>query len=219
MSEIRLFAKIHSTKELGKGNLIIDIEVISLNDKGILPNTDFIIKAGDITKKRTTNNEGIYRNDEVFECKTIFDKIELLKNNNITNAVYYTNIKSSFNEIKDILIPDNFINNISKDIDDDEKNYERYIIWHLEEGSSFIKGQLISTIRYHYLKVKENKTIQLKAQEGGVLIKKNLGAVTEYISIKDNVRISEVVNVPVGYEIRIESSLTETIIGQYAISK
>ena len=109
MSEIRLFAKIHSTKELGKSNFIIDIEVISLDEKGLLPNTDFIIKAGDITKKRTTNNEGIYRNDEVFESQTTVGKIELLNKKEKKVSDYYLPIITSKNSyvIKDISISTN----------------------------------------------------------------------------------------------------------------
>ena len=109
MSEIRLFAKIHTAKEFGRGNLIIDIEVISLDKKGILPNTDFIVKAGGVTKKRTTNNEGVYRNDEVFESNKSIIKVVLLSGDGADNTIEYflpptNNIQSGIEFLKDLSV-------------------------------------------------------------------------------------------------------------------
>jgi len=211
MSNIKLFAKIHSTKELGKGNLIIDIEIISLDDKGLLPNTDFIIKLGEIIKKRTTNNEGVYRNDEVLESENVFNKIELQNKKGENISDYYLPITTSNSsyEVKDvsISIDDILIENV-------EEYIYFHIIWHIYEKEHINKGQLIASLSiYHHLKedavIKEGmsrfgveKTIYFKAKEKGVFIKKNIGEVGEG-------------SIGVMSEIPIDLNNSLLIIGQY----
>lgn len=87
--ETKIFAQIHSLKEISKQNYLIDIEIVSLDDNGIIPNKDFIIKAGNVSKNRTTNNKGFYRNDEFFESKEVIKKIELLNTNKGLVSKYF----------------------------------------------------------------------------------------------------------------------------------
>ena len=89
MSKSKILAQIHSLKEISKGNYIIELEVVSIDDNGLVPNIDFFIKAGGRTKKRTTNNQGIFKNEEFFESKKELTEIQLLDTNKKLVSTYY----------------------------------------------------------------------------------------------------------------------------------
>ena len=133
MSNIILFAKIHSTEELGKGNHIIDIEVISLDKKGILPNIDFILKVGKVQKTRTTNNEGIYRNEEIFKSKIEIEEIEILNIKGKSISKYFLPSYIS-------VVTQNEINHLNKNLNDlrIELNEKNDMIKNLKKDNDYI---------------------------------------------------------------------------------
>lgn len=209
MSNTKIFAKIHSMRELGKGNFIIDIEIVSLDDAGIKPNTDFILKAGQVKKNRTTNNQGFYRNDEVIESKNGIEKLEILDSNNILISNYYLkqNVSTTLHkEIKDILINGKDFSNL------------RTIIWSIDENENFIKGQVLLTINGGKNGSIFGTTKQIKAKENGILIKKNIGLIEEYKYKSKEEKLIKNRKAPKGKEVNIEITVKgDFVLGQYAI--